>query len=179
MAKTRKRRRSLQMVGENRPLNDLPESHIARRTVIAHENCCRECVGQEVAWPGHGEDAFDQRWHSDLLQREFSFSSFAYCFISFNLVMDEWIAHPPQVTKAEVDGLSHLPLLQALVDECEAAARQDENVRVQRCVSQVREFLALWEESIRLRISEDGLGFPTARELEKGRDEWKDRLLAK
>lgn len=163
MAKKRKRHRSLRMVGQYRALNNLPESHIARRTVIAHDECRRSCVGKEIAWPGRESESFDQEWYSELLGREFSFSSFAYCFISFTLTMEEWINHPPTVTDVEKDDLIRLPLLLILLDECEAAATRDENRSVISCISKARDFFNLWRESILLRVKEDDLPMPNLR----------------
>ncbi|MCA9234108.1 MAG: hypothetical protein KDA44_01460 [Planctomycetales bacterium] len=159
------------MVGQNRPLHELPESHVARRTVIAHTNCHRHCVAKEIPWPGSGKEPFDQKWHSKLLGREFAFSSFAYAFISFDLVMTEWNTHPPHVTDAEVNDLVRIPLLRTLLTECEAAAEQTKNVHVQKCVRQIHEFLDLWDESIRLRIQQDGLEVPRVQEPDNPRQE--------
>jgi hypothetical protein len=159
------------MVGRNRPLNKLPESHIARRTVIALANCRRDCVGQEIPWPGREEEAFDQSWFSELLQRDFSFSSFAYAFISIDLVMHEWMSHPPHVTEAETNVLVRTPLLHTLLAECDAAALRDNNSRVSACISTIRDFLNSWEESVRRRIVEDGLSLPEIHEPENARRE--------
>lgn len=171
MGNERTQTRSSLMVGKNRPLNELPESHVARRTVVSHADCRRDCVGKEIPWPGREDEAFDQKWYSELLKRDFSFSSFAYAYISFTLVMDEWITHPKNVTEAERNALVRIPLLCVLLSECEAAATQERNSRVQKCVAQIRRFLRLWEESIRLRIVEDGLHIPQIDEPENPRQE--------
>jgi hypothetical protein len=147
---------------KNDPLAALPESHPARQALICHAECRRDCVGREIAWIGPEADAFDQSWESVLLGREFRFSSFAYCFVSIDLVLEEWLSHPAFVTDDERHGLAALPLQNVLLDECEKAARQEQNTRVLLCVEKVRRRNRLLLESIHDRISGDGLSLPPA-----------------
>jgi hypothetical protein len=79
------------------------------------------CVGKEIEWPQLGNRAIDQEWYSTIDQRTWQFSGFAYCFISFALVLDGWFNEPhDQLGPFEADFLHELPRLRELLDECES-----------------------------------------------------------
>lgn len=137
---------------KNRPLITLPKDHPAHAALIAHLACCRECVGREIPWPGHEAEAIDQQWHSTADGRVWSFSGFAYAFLSFDLVLDEWLE--PELPFDAKPTLAHIKKLVSMLDECEIVCRQDENTGLLNLIPIVRRFLACWETSVRLARSQ-------------------------
>jgi len=87
----------------------------------------REVCGRDIEWPGRPR--IDQDWFSQLLQKPFSFSSYAYCFISYDLTLDGWFlaefASAP--SPGEQYRISQFQMKQALLAECAQAASADEN----------------------------------------------------
>ena len=152
--------RGLPVHPRNNPLRELPDSHSAKLALIAHAECRRDCVGRKIEWPERGCEAFDQAWHSRLIGRRFSFSSYAYCFLSFDLILEEWITHPTAVTESEKRVVAAIRLQETLLDECERAARNEGNTRVLERVPQVRRFNELRLRAIRERWAADGLEIP-------------------
>ncbi|HUE71077.1 MAG TPA: hypothetical protein VMP01_09325 [Pirellulaceae bacterium] len=148
---------------KNRPILELPKDHPAHATLVARFECQRQCAGREIPWPGREDAAVDQEWHSSLDGHSWRFSGFVYSFVCFDLILNEWIDHPPHVTESEKATLTKLPDLHGLLDECQAAALRDANAPVLEMIPIVRRFFSLWEKSIRLRIEQDGL---TASECE-------------
>lgn len=142
---------------QNRPILELPADHAAHAALVARLECQRQCAGREIPWPGREEEAVDQQWQSSVDGRTWLFSGFIYSFVCFDLVLSEWLDHPPHVTESESATLKKLPELRALLDECQAAADRDKNHQVLAMIPVVRRFFSLWEQSIRLRIEQDGL----------------------
>jgi hypothetical protein len=141
-------------------LSELPASHPAKLLLLAHGQCRRDCVGREIEYHGHEEEAFDQEWESQLLERRFRFSSYAYAFISFELILDEWLTHPGYVTESEKLAVASIPFHSILLDECEQAAKEGGNVRILERLAQVREWLELRLLAIKARWIEDNLEPP-------------------
>jgi hypothetical protein len=144
---------------KNNPLSDLPDSHPAKLLLFAQGQFRLDCVGKEIPWPGHEDEAFDQEWQSQLLGRVFRFSSFAYC-IYYDLILEEWLTHPPYVTESEKWMLARIQCLDALLDECEHAAKNDENTRVLARVAQTRELNQLHMRAMSERWATDQLNPP-------------------
>lgn len=144
----------------NNPLRELPDSHPAKLAVIAHAECCRDCVGREIEWPGREREAFDQSWQSRLLDQRFAFSSYAYVFLSFDLILEEWITHPPQATESEKQTVAAAPFLEALLCECQQAASEAGNVRVLERLPQIRRFNELRVLATKERWAVEGLETP-------------------
>jgi len=115
-------------------------------------------VGHEIEWPG--QEAFEQQWQSRLIGRKFSFSTYAYCFLSFDLILEEWISRPPRVTEHERRLVAAIPLQETLLDECELAAKEQANDLVLNRLPQIRRFNRLRLESIARRLEDDGLEMP-------------------
>ena len=147
--------RGLRIHPANNPLLALPDTHPAKQTIIAHAECRRDCVGHEIEWPG--QETFEQDWQSCLLGRRFSFSSYAYCFLSFDLILKEWISRPLHVTNDERWLVAAIPLQDALLGECEVAAKEQSNDLVLNRLPQIRGFNGLRLESIARRLEDDGL----------------------
>jgi hypothetical protein len=141
---------------KNAPLLKLPQNHPARAALAARLECQRDCAAREIAWPG-GQAAADQEWRSSVDGRTWRFSAFVHSFVCFDLVLSEWIDHPPRLTKYEEAALPKFPELRQLLDECGAAARCESNAPVLEMIPKVQRFFWLWEEAIRLRIKQDGV----------------------
>ncbi len=141
----------------NRPLFDLAPTHPAAYALISHANCREQCVGHEIAWPGKESEAFDQEWYSDIEKRVLRFSTFAYEFISYDLVLDGWIERSPGLTESESRILEDAPRLRTLMDECERAARTDENPQVLQRIPIVREWIAALENAVLYRKDVDDI----------------------
>jgi hypothetical protein len=141
----------------NRPLFELPPTHPAVRALIAHADCRERCVGKEIPWLGKEAEAFDQEWYSEIEVRTLSFSSFAYEFISYDLVLDGWIERKPGLSADEKCILESLPKLRGLMDECEVAAGACQNSRVLDGVAIVRHWLDALENAIVYRMQVDGI----------------------
>ncbi len=127
------------------------------RLLFVHADCRDRCVGKEIPWPGKEADAFDQTWFSDVDQRRWSFSSFAYAYISFDLVLDGWIDRPNSLTMGERKALAEFPRMRTLINECQSAAENDKNRRVLDLLPVIRSWLDTWQECIGSRIEEDKL----------------------
>ncbi len=140
---------------ENKPLLDLPDSHPARAALTAHLEARIECVGREIPWPNMAEVPIEQEWFSQVDQRRWTFSGFAYAFISFDLVLDGWLQHSREIDQFERSFICELPRLRKLLDECEQAARSDENWRVLPLIEKAREFFSAYEASIYSRVGNE------------------------
>jgi hypothetical protein len=101
----------------------------------------------------------DQIWTSEIRGRQCSFSGFIYEFICFDLILDEWLTHPPTLTAAEREVLERVPQLVNLLEECRAAAIAEGNTRVLAMIPKAHAFLVEWEACVRRRIDEDNLSF--------------------
>jgi len=134
---------------KNRPIRALPQDHPAHATLLAHRKCRRDCVGREIVLPGHESEAIDQEWYSTSDGRQWKFSTFAYTFLSFDLVLHEWLdtrsPFDPQPT------LQAIAKMLTLLDECELSCHNHANERLLELLPTVRRFLILWAAATRLR----------------------------
>jgi hypothetical protein len=144
---------------KNNPLHALPDSHPAKVLLLAHAECRQTCFGREIAFRGYEEEAFDQEWQSVLLGRRFDFSAYAYICISFDLILEEWLTHPPYATKGKMI-VAAMPFHHRLLDECEQAATSQGNVRILELLPQVREWLDLYLLAIQERWKTDSVELP-------------------
>lgn len=145
--------RGLRIHSKNNPLASLPDSHPAKRLIIAHAECRRDCVGREISW--RGREAVDQDWDSEITGRHMTFSGFMYQHLSFDLVLELWLE---RVSDCEKMGREYLPRLRGLLNECERAATIDHNHKIIDMVNQVRGYLNLWDEVITTRLQDGGWG---------------------
>ena len=127
--------------------NELPQDHLA---YDAHFECRHECVGKEIPWRGRENEAFDQEWHSESDGHNWSFSSFAYAFISFDLQLLD-VIEQQDTTHDEEHFRDRLARARALLYECEQAARQNNNERILDCIDKARRFFDLWENAVDYR----------------------------
>ena len=134
-------------------LSKYSASHPAVRVLQVQAEARDVCVGKEIEWPALGNRAVDQEWFSVVDKRTWRFSSFAYCFISFDFENFGWLeAEKSGLQPFEFEFLHELPRLRELLDECEFAATTDENSDVLPLIAKAREFFDAFEESIFARL---------------------------
>jgi hypothetical protein len=127
----------------NQEILCLPESHPAHRFLRAFIECRRDCVGREAS-----NDSVDQKWFSERDGRLWSYSEFAYRFLSFDIVLDGWLTHAPRRTRNEEQWIAQLPRWRELLSECKEAAELDNNRAVLPIIAQVFGMFELWEECV-------------------------------
>jgi hypothetical protein len=135
---------------KNDPLAALPDSHPAKRLIIAHAECWRDCAGRDI--PSPRRESIDQEWDSEIAGRHMTFSGFMYEHLCFDLVLESWLESPSACEQMLQD---RLPRLRGLLDECHRAATAGQNHKLIQMVNQVRRYLDLWDEAINRRIRED------------------------
>jgi hypothetical protein len=137
--------------------------HPATRVLTLHAEACDICVGKEIKWPDQGNIAIDQSWFSNVRLKKQAFSSFAYEFISYDLILDGWLAMSSEPTKAELNHLEHDDgLMRSLLQECEIAANECKNDRVLPMISTARDFLNAYTHAIKYRFQVCGITPPRA-----------------
>ncbi len=136
----------------NRPLYDLPEEHPAHQFLIAFEVCQQHCVGREL--PPPLGDGIDLTWWSDHCERSWSFSGFAYMYISFTVELDGWLTDAPERTESERRTLQGLDDIDMLMSECRLAATVESNDAILEMVDQVEDMARLWRQCIEVRCPE-------------------------
>src|ERR1700690_1722297 len=112
----------------NRPVLALDEAHPAKRFLTGFIECRRDCVGREL---GSDKDLpIDQAWTSSLksqawpfpserpYSKDWTFSAFAYRFISFDIELDGFLSNAPHLTDSETNAARILPIYRALMHEC-------------------------------------------------------------
>ena len=150
----------------NDPIAAFADEHPAKRLLLAHAYCQRECAGREIPWPGREVDAFDQQWQSPVEKGRRTFSGLIYGFVCFQLILTEWLTHPLEMTNNEHALLAtHLPRARARTAECRAAAARDANTRVIDLLPLLEAFLDAWQASILARLASDGIALPKEFEL--------------
>ncbi len=116
------------------------------------------CVAREIEWPNLGNRAIEQTWFSQARLRQMSFSSFAYEFISYDLILDGWLEMAPEPTEAEMNSLEDdVPLMQTLLDECEAAAIADCNEEIVPLIAKAREYIQCYLRAVLCRFEQCGI----------------------
>lgn len=147
----------------NRAIMALAESHPLRRVLVAHDRARDVCVGHEIEWPDAPGCAVDQEWVSAIDGRRWKFSSFAYTFISYSLILSDWIDGPCPADQRVHDYVAELRRQQKLLDECEAAARFDSvggdaNERMLAMVAAARAYYDAYEAAIEWRFGAEAVG---------------------
>jgi len=133
----------------NGPVLELDGSHPAKRFLDAFIECLANCVGRH-----HGLDGrtpIDQAWTSSTDRRIWTFSDFAYAFLSFDILLDGFLENASCLTASEVGAAEELPILRTMMNECAQAARQDGNVEIVELTDQVLQMLNLWEGYLNFR----------------------------
>jgi len=103
----------------------------------------QEVCGRDISWPS--QPRIEQEWDSVLLQKRFSFSAFAYCFISLTLTMDEWFDDRFYSSPSEWEKqcIAQLAMKQMLRDESAVSARCQGNDAILHFVEMVRSLLEM------------------------------------
>lgn len=146
-------------------LTSYDETHPAICALLLHTEACKTCVGKEIEWPDAKEPPIEQAWYSATRGKQQLFSAFAYEFLSYNLVLDGWLELPPEPTLEELHlPMKAQPLMQALLDECRAAAAEANNVRVLPLIQKATEFIDAYHEAIFARFKECQIEWPKTSE---------------
>ena len=138
-------------------LREFSADHPAVRALQVHAEACDKCVGKEIDWPNLDTPAIDQVWFSDIESRECRFSAFAYQYISYDLFLDGWVETASEATETEIGFLEDIVKMRTLLDECENAARKDQNQAIIPMVTKAREFIDSLEHAIRFRFEKYGI----------------------
>lgn len=151
-------------------LRELPADHPAVRALQVHAEACDMCVGKEIDWPHLQNVAIDQVWFSDHELRECRFSAFAYQYISYDLLLDGWVESAPEATKVELGFLGNVAKTRTLLDECEQAAREEQNRDIAPLIAKAREFIDSLERAILFRFEQHGIEVDLGGSKEIGQD---------
>ncbi len=144
-------------------LDKYGKGHPATRALTLHAEACDLCVGKEIEWPDQGNRAIDQSWFSKVRLKNQAFSSFAYEFISYDLILDGWLAMPSEPTKAELKHLEHDDgLIRSLLQECEFAGNECNNALILPLISTARDFVNAYTDAIEYRFQVCGITPPHA-----------------
>ena len=144
--------RTMSIQDQNKILFSLPSDHPARRFLEEFIDCRELCVAREVGMPDN--PPIEQAWDSQIEGRRYAFSSFAYKYLAFDVVLDGWLTNAPDMTDSERDVLDMLPKVRSLLGECHAAAIKERNVAILPLLEKVKNLLDLWEQCITSRLVE-------------------------
>lgn len=133
----------------NRPVLKLDNAHPAKKFLRAFIDCKNDCVGREQDWGG--QVPIEQKWRSATDGTVWTFSRFAYSFISLDIVLDGFLEDSPCLTASETFSFQHIPRLRTLMEECAQAAQRDGNHDILELTDQVLEMLSLWEQYLSFR----------------------------
>jgi hypothetical protein len=133
----------------NEPIFDLDDDHPAKKFLEAFIDCLDNCVGRHHEFGG--QKPIDQGWTSATDHRAWTFSSFAYAFLSYDIELDGCLQNAPFPTGSEIWAMERMPLLRSMMHECANAARHDGNVEILELTDEVLQMLRLWEEYLDFR----------------------------
>ncbi len=133
--------------GLNSRVLALDDSHPAKKFLSAFMECRSNCVGLEI----DPDEPIDQQWQSVSEDRVWTFSGFAYTFLSLDIDLDDFHQRNPSSTELNSDWPWNVPRLRCLMLECAEAARQSGNDEILELTDQVLEMLGLWEEYLKFR----------------------------
>jgi hypothetical protein len=132
----------------NAPVFELDDMHPAKRFLEAFLDCLDDCVGRQHGLKG---TPIDHEWRSATDGRLWTFSGFAYTFLSYDIELDGFLTNAPALTESETDAIGKIPKLREYMRECAEACRRDGNKEILALTDQVNQLLDLWEEYIRFR----------------------------
>ena len=137
--------RSLRRI--NRHVLTMPATHPARQFLEAFIRCQVHCVAAEQ------KASFqDQEWISSLDGARWTFATFAYTCLAFDIELDGWALPSPVLTDSEVAHLQGLPRLRTMMNECRQAALAESNTHIGPYIDQVVELLDLWDKHVAARL---------------------------
>ncbi len=147
----------------NYPLFDrYAADHPALIALWVHAEARDFCVGREIPWKDLGNHPIDQSWYSTTMQRECTFSGFAYGYLSFDLVLEGWLKLPHEPTASELTFLRKTcPEMTDLLTECLEAAQEDANTEVLPLIEKAKEFVDALQNAILYRFSEQHIPWET------------------
>jgi hypothetical protein len=133
----------------NRRVLKLDGAHPAKKFLRAFIDCKINCVGRHHDW--NGQVPIEQEWKSATDGMVWTFSGFAYTFLSLDIVLDGFLENAQNLTASERFALQHIPRLQQLMEECAQAAQQDGNRDILELTDQVMTMLGLWKQYLAFR----------------------------
>jgi hypothetical protein len=125
----------------------LDDSHPAKTFLLAFIECRDSCVGLELG----PNEPIDQEWTSSSDGRLWTFSAFAYIFLSLDIALDDFYQRVPDPNEANMNWPWDVPRLKSLMHECAQAARQTGNNEILDLTDQILEMLGLWEQYLTYR----------------------------
>ncbi len=125
----------------------LDDSHLAKRFLSAFIECRSNCVGLHL----DPDEPTDQEWESSTDGRVWTFSGFAYAFLSLDLLLDEFHQSAPSGNEANLNWPWNLPRVRSLMNECAQAARQSGNDEILELTDEVLKVFDLWDEYLSFR----------------------------
>jgi hypothetical protein len=125
----------------------LDDSHPAKRFLSAFIECRDNCVGLELG----PDEPIDQEWESLTDGRVWTFSGFAYTFLSLDLLLDEFHQSIPCPNESNANWPWNLRRVRSLMNECAQAARQSGKDEILELTDQVLQMLSLWEQYLSFR----------------------------
>jgi hypothetical protein len=125
----------------------LDDSHPAKKFLLAFIECRDDCVGLELG----PDEPIDQEWPPVTDGKVWTFSGFAYSFLSLDILLDEFHQSIPCPNEANANWPWNLPRVRSLMHECAQAARQSGNDEILELTDQVLEMLDLWDAYLNFR----------------------------
>jgi hypothetical protein len=125
----------------------LDDSHPAKKFLSAFIECRSNCVGLEL----DPDEPIDQEWESFTDGRVWTFSGFAYAFLSLDIALDDFHQRFPCPTESNTDWPWDLSRSRSLMRECAQAARQSGNNEILELTDDVLKMLGLWEDYLNFR----------------------------
>jgi hypothetical protein len=136
----------------NRRILALDDEHPAKKFLTAFIDCRENCVGREIDF-GDGEPPVEQDWISTTDGRRWTFSGFAYAFISLEFELDAFATGAPFLYRSERRPRPTLPMLRQLMTECAQAARESDNQEIVELTDMIQNMFDLWEQYAAFRDS--------------------------
>jgi hypothetical protein len=133
----------------NRRILKMADAHPAKKYLRAFIDCKRDCVGLDHDWGG--QVPIEQEWRSATDGRVWTFSAFAYSFLSLDIVLDGFLENARNFTASEEFAFQQIPRLRQRMQECAQAAEHDHNRDILELTDQVMTMLSLWEQYLDFR----------------------------
>jgi hypothetical protein len=129
----------------NRRILALDDEHPAKKFLAAFIDCRENCVGREIDF-GDGEPPVEQAWVSATDGRRWTFSGFAYAFLSLDFELETWLTGAPFLVRSQTGQARTLALLRQLMTECAQAARESGNQEIVELTDMIQNMFDLWEQ---------------------------------
>ena len=129
----------------------MPGSDPRRRFLINFYKFFFECVGREITYIGHEEEAIDLEWSSKTLEHTMRFSYVAYIIVSHGCrILDHWNGKlsPADASKVEAEVIEELSNLRSWLKEGRIAAEKNSNAEVLAMIEQADSLLDILDECL-------------------------------